>query len=138
MTYLHRTSLLSSRVGERLFHDRLGVGRALYLILRTIADEGPQSQRAVADRFSLTKGAVSQQVATAERHGWLTIGTSKVSRREHTLALTDPGRALVDRGRALQEEQERRARAQLDPDDVATTVRTLAAMCTLIEQEDKE
>jgi hypothetical protein len=33
---------LGDRVGERLFGERIGVGRAVFLILRTVAEAGPE------------------------------------------------------------------------------------------------
>jgi DNA-binding MarR family transcriptional regulator len=137
MRSLHRAALLSDRVGERLFHDQIGIGRAQFLILRAIADGGLPSQQAIADRFSLTKGAVSRHVAVAERDGWLTIGPAPSSRREHSLTLTRAGRDLVERGRHLQADWEQAARVRLDPADVAAAVRVLGVICELLEREDK-
>jgi DNA-binding MarR family transcriptional regulator len=117
----------------------VGVGRAAFLVLRTIGDagqEGVTSQQWIAERLSLTKGAVSRHVATAVERGWLTAGASPVSRREHALMLTAAGRELLERGRAVQLEREGLADAELDPDDVAAAVRTLTVICQLLEQED--
>jgi DNA-binding MarR family transcriptional regulator len=140
MSLLRRANLLGERAGERIFTDRIGVGRALYLVLRTIAaagDDGAESQRQIADRLSLTKGAVSRHVATAVQRGWLEVLPSPVSRREHALALTAAGHDLLDRGRALQAERERLAAAELDPADVAAAVRVLTTICQLLEREEK-
>ena len=138
---IHRVTLLGDRVGERLFSERVGVGRALFLVLHTIADagdEGVQSQQWIAERLSLTKGAVSRHVATAVERGWLTAGSSPVSRREHAVALTAAGRALLDRGLAVQLERERLADSHLDAEDVAAAIRTLSIMCQLLEREEKQ
>lgn len=140
MSLNRRATLLGERVGERIFTERTGVGRALYLVLRTIAaagDDGAQSQQQIADRLSLTKGTVSRHVATAVGHGWLDVVPSPVSRREHALALTPAGRELLERGRTLQAERERLADAELDPDDVAAAIRVLTTICQLLEREDK-
>jgi DNA-binding MarR family transcriptional regulator len=138
---IHRVTLLGDRVGERLFSERVGVGRAMFLVLRTVAeagDDGVLSQQWLAERLSLTKGAVSRHVATAVEHGWLTAGASPVSRREHALRLTPAGRVLLERGLAVQLERERLADGQLDADDVAAAIRTLSIMCQLLEEEDKK
>jgi DNA-binding MarR family transcriptional regulator len=138
---IHRVTLLGDRVGERLFSERVGVGRAMFLVLRTIAeagDDGVLSQQWLAERLSLTKGAVSRHVATAVEDGWLTTGASPVSRREHALRLTAAGRALLERGLAVQLERERLADGQLDAGDVAAAIRTLSIMCQLLEEEDKK
>jgi len=138
MRYLHRAALLSERAGDRRFQQRIGIGRTQYLVLRTIADaDEPPSQQVIAEQLSLTKGAVSRHIDTATRRGCLTVG-SAASRREHALALTSDGRALVDRGRVVQREYERLGDEQLSPDDIAATVRTLRTLCELLESEVRQ
>jgi DNA-binding MarR family transcriptional regulator len=138
---IRRAALLGDRIGERVFTERIGVGRALFLVLRTIADAGPSgadSQQQIATRLSLTKGAVSRHVAAAVQRGWLTVQASPVSQREHALVLTAAGRDLLDRGLALQQERERLADLRLDPGDVAAAIRALTAMCQMLEREDQQ
>jgi len=141
MRLTHRVTLLGDRVGERVFTEQLGVGRALFLVLRTIAEASPSgadSQQQIAARLSLTKGTVSRHVATAAAQGWLTVQASPVSQREHALVLTPAGQALLERGLTLQQERERLADSELDPDDVAAAVRTLTVICQLLEREDQQ
>jgi DNA-binding MarR family transcriptional regulator len=140
MRSLHRAALLSDRVGERLLSRRIGVGRALFLVLRTVQDAGgPVSQQSIADSLSLTKGAVSRHVATAEQNGWLTVTVSARSRREHALALTPAGRALVSAGRDVQAEYQTGLASDdsLRSGDIAVAVRVLQAICQRLEQEDR-
>jgi len=139
MRYLHRAALLSERAGERRFQRRIGIGRTLFLVLRSIADAGevPPSQQEIADLLSLTKGAVSRHIETARRRGWLAVATSSASRREHALTLTRAGRALVQDGLAVQHEYEGLGSAHLTDADVATTTRTLKTMCELLETEER-
>ena len=137
---IHQITVLGDRVGERIFAERIGVGRAQFLVLRTIAEAGQAgapSQQEIAARLSLTKGTVSRHVAAAMVRGWLTVEPSPLSRREHALVLTPAGRALLDEGLTLQAEREGLANLALDPDDVAATIRTLTIMCQLLEREDK-
>ena len=141
MRLIRRAALLGERIGERLFSERVGVGRAMFLVLRTIGDageDGVTSQQWIAGRLSLTKGAVSRHVATAVAHGWLSAGASPVSRRERALMLTAAGRELVERGRIVQLERERLADAELDAGDVAAATRTLTVLCRMLEREDKQ
>jgi DNA-binding MarR family transcriptional regulator len=136
---IHRITVLGDRVGERVFTERIGVGRAQFLVLRTIAEagqEGVRSQQEIAERLSLTKGTVSRHVANAMGRGWLTVEPSAVSRREHAVVLTPAGRELLDQGLALQAEREGIASLALDPEDVAATIRVLHAMCQLLEQSE--
>lgn len=137
MRYLHRAALLSERAGERRFTERIGIGRTQFLVLRTVSDVESPSQQSIADLLSLTKGAVSRHVANAQREGWLTIGSSPVSRRENVLELTAEGRELVERGLAVQAEYEELARPHLSKRDVATTGRTLKTLCELLEREER-
>jgi DNA-binding MarR family transcriptional regulator len=139
MRLLRRAALLGDRVGERMFSERVGAGRSVYLLLRTV-DETPggvASQQALADRLGLTKGAVSRHVATAQQSGWLTAAASPISRRENALALTPAGRDLVERGRGVQADYERRTSERLSDAEIAATVKTLSIICDLLEEEDR-
>ena len=120
-----------------MFRDQIGTAAPCTSSCGRSPTAAPESQQAIADRFSLTKGAVSRQVVVAERSDWLTIGPSPAFRREHVLTLTEAGRALVDRGRALQGDSEQIASAHLDPAGITATIRTLKIMCELMEREDK-
>lgn len=140
MRYLHRAALLSERAGDRRFQRRIGIGRTLFLVLRSIADAGdvPPSQQEIADLLSLTKGAVSRHVETARRRGWLAVTTSSASRREHALTLTPAGQALVKDGLAVQHEYERLGGEHLTDAAMATTIHTLKTMCELLETEERQ
>jgi DNA-binding MarR family transcriptional regulator len=139
MRLLRRAALLSDRVGERMFSEQVGAGRSVYLLLRLVDDTtgGVVSQQSLADRLGLTKGAVSRHVATAQDQGWLTSAASPVSRRENALALTPAGRELVERGRGVQADYEQRTSERLSEADIAATVKTLAVICDLLEEEER-
>jgi len=139
MRLLHRAALLSDRVGERMFQRRIGAGRAVYLLLRTIDETagGVVSQQSLAGRLGLTKGAVSRHAAAAQHEGWLTFAASPVSRRENALVLTPEGRELVERGRAVQAEYERHTSGQLSEAEVAAAVKVLSVICHDLEEEEQ-
>ena len=139
MRYLHRAALLSERVGDRRFQQRIGIGRTLFLVLRSIADAGevPTSQQEIADILSLTKGAVSRHDATAQRRGWLSVVASSASRREHALTLTPAGRSLVAAGLAVHREYERLGSGRITDAAMATTIHTLKTVCELLETEER-
>ncbi|MEV4148720.1 MarR family transcriptional regulator [Amycolatopsis sp. NPDC049691] len=139
MRYLHRAALLSERAGDRRFLQRIGIGRTLFLVLRSIADAGevPPSQQEIADLLSLTKGAVSRHVETARQRGWLAVATASTSRREHALALTPAGRSLVQEGLAVQREYERLGSEHLTDAAMSTTIRTLKTLCEILETEER-
>ncbi|MEU4521571.1 MarR family transcriptional regulator [Amycolatopsis sp. NPDC024027] len=139
MRYLHRAALLSERAGDRRFQQRIGIGRTLFLVLRSIAEagEGPPSQQEIADLLSLTKGAVSRHIETARQRGWLAVETSSASRREHALTLTPAGRSVVKDGLKVHREYESLGGAHLTGTDIATTIRTLKTICELLETEER-
>jgi DNA-binding MarR family transcriptional regulator len=140
MYYLHRAALLSERAGDRRFQQRIGIGRTLFLVLRSIADAGDDypSQQAIADHLSLTKGAVSRHVEIARRQGWLAIAPSPVSRREHALTLTPSGHSLVEKGLVVQREYEQLGSDHMSAAAIATTTQTLKTMCELLETEVRQ
>jgi DNA-binding MarR family transcriptional regulator len=139
MRYLRKVVLLSERIGDRVALREIGMRRAPYLILRTIAEaEGPPSQQALAGRLSLTKGAVSRQIELLWKNGWLKVEGAPNSRRENTLSLTPKGQALVRKGYAVQQRRERLLSRQLPDEDIAATVRVLRAFSEHLEEEDKK
>ncbi len=138
MRYLRKVVLLSERVGDRIAQREIGIGRAPYLILRAIAEAKiPPSQQALAERLSLTKGAVSRQIALLQKHGCLKVEESPKSRRENSLGLTQKGRDLVRTGSAAQEHLESLLCKRLRVDDVAAAIRVLRVFCEHLEEEEK-
>jgi DNA-binding MarR family transcriptional regulator len=138
MRYLRKVVLLSERIGDRVAQREIGIGRVPYLILRTISEaETAPSQQMLAEQLSLTKGAVSRQIALLEKHGYLIVGGSPKSRRENSLALTQKGRALVQVGQGVQQRRERLVSRHLDGGDVAAAVRVLRAICEQLEAEER-
>jgi|ERR1700677_1121298 DNA-binding MarR family transcriptional regulator len=140
MRYLRKTVLLSDRIGDRNVQHEIGIGRVPYLILRTISEaEKTPSQQALAEQLSLTKGAVSRQIAVLNKSGWLNVEESPKSRRENALTLTQKGRALVRAGYAMQGRRERLMTRHLGgEDDVAAAVRVLRAICEQLQAEEQK
>lgn len=138
MRYLRRAALLSERLGDRILLREVGIGHAPYLTLRAIAEaEHPPSQQSLADQLNLTKGAVSRQIALAQRNGWLKVEGSPRSRRENVLALTRKGHALIRAGYATQARYEGLASGRLKDGDVAAATRVLRVFCEILEEEEK-
>lgn len=132
--YLHRADLLSRRVADQQLGERIGVGRAMFLILDMLAGAEGMSQQAIADHLGLTKAAVSRHIATARDRGWLRTWPSSASRRENSVALTPAGQALVKRGRRHRTDTERHAADVLGADELRRTARTLEQLCALLEE----
>ncbi len=72
--YLRKAVLLGERIGDRVAQREIGIGRAPYLILQAIAEAKiVLSQQVLAERLSLTKGAVSRQIAHLQKQGYLKV-----------------------------------------------------------------
>ena len=126
---LRRTGRLMDRAGEALFRRELGISLAQFLVLSVVdAHPGPLSQQWIADRLGLTKGTVSRQLDSAVAAGLMTVGTATHTRREHAVALTPAGTALVRRGDAAFERSREAGLPTVDPADLGATLRVLAAM----------
>jgi DNA-binding MarR family transcriptional regulator len=136
LTTLHRVDLLSRRVADQQLIRRIGVGRAVFLILDLLndADSSGISQREIADRIGSTKAAVSRHVATAQERGWLDAKPSATSRRENTITLTPAGRKLVERGRRHRSDAAREATVALGRREMETATQTLARLAEFLEQ----
>ena len=135
---VHRLDLYSRRSADRRLIASIGVGRAMFLVLDSIADDaGTQpSQQALADRVGLTRAAVSRHVIEAERQGFITVVPSSRSLRENSLALTSSGNAIVMTGRRLRRAAARRCLATVSPQALATTLNVLAHLETVLQADD--
>lgn len=131
---LHRADLLSRRVADQQLGERLGIGRATFLILDMLDGTSAGSQQEIADHLGLTKAAVSRHIATARERGWLDAGPSPASRRENNVALTAAGRELVERGRSHRAKAELRAAEALGAEELRRTAQTLERLCALLEE----
>lgn len=133
---MHRADLLSRRLADLRFGERIGIGRAMFLILDLLADAGadPLSQQAIVDRLGLTKAAVSRHIAAGREQGWLRAESSAASRRENSVVLTAAGRRLVQRGRRHRDRAEERAAERLGARELQRTAHTLERLCTFLEE----
>lgn len=126
---VRRLASLMERSGEATFREHLGISLAQFLVLSVIdAYPGSLNQQAIADRLGLTKGTVSRQIEAAVAAGLMTVEVSARSRRDHSVRLTPRGTRLVRRGDRVVERQRRADMPALDPADMATTLRVLAAL----------
>jgi DNA-binding MarR family transcriptional regulator len=126
---IRRVAGLMDRQGEALFRRELGISLAQFLVL-SVADAhpGPLSQQAIADRVGLTKGTVSRQIDHAAAAGLMTVRVASHTRREHAVALTEAGTALVRRGDALTQTSRAAMLDAIDPKELAAAVHVLGAL----------
>lgn len=135
---LHRADLLSRRAADQQLGARIGIGRAMFLILDLLDGAGTRSQQEIADHLGLTKAAVSRHIATARDRGWLEAEPSPASRRENSVALTAAGRELTERGRRHRAAAELRAVETLGTAELQCTAQTLERLCALLQQRLRE
>jgi DNA-binding MarR family transcriptional regulator len=81
----------------------LHVDRAGYLALRTIADLGPLSTKALARALNLDASTVTRQITALEGGGFVERRPDPSDRRSSTISLTEEGRRMM-----VGVEQERR------------------------------
>ena len=131
---VRKSASLMDRAGEALFREGIGISMAQFMVLSVVdAHPGHFNQQSVADLLGLTKGTVSRQIDAASEAGLVVAGVSPTSRREKTIALTDAGTALVRRGDELLAVSNSGLFPRLDRDDLAATLRTLAAFTAAME-----
>lgn len=125
---LRRVATQIDRSGEALFRRELGISLAQFLVLSTV-DAFPHrlNQQMIADRLGLTKSTVSRQIDNGVAGGLIAVAPSSTSRRENDISLTAAGTALVRRGDEVFAEA-RAGFPVLGSDDLAATIRTLAAL----------
>jgi DNA-binding MarR family transcriptional regulator len=126
---VRRTAALMDREGDALCRRELGISLAQFLVLSVVdAYPGHLSQQAVADRLGLTKGTVSRQIDAAAAAGLMTVQVAAHTRREHAVALTEAGTALVRKGDALMEESRAAMLRAVPPDRLGAAIAALTAL----------
>ncbi len=135
---VRKSASLMDRAGEAIFREGLGISLAQFMVLSIIdAHAGSFNQQTIADLLGLTKGTVSRQLEAASEAGLLTTEVRPTSRREKIVALTPAGTALVRRGDTLLQESNRSSFPDLDPDDLAATLRTLSTFARSMDPSSR-
>jgi DNA-binding MarR family transcriptional regulator len=87
----------------RLGPDGLDLDRAAYLLLGRIVAAGPTRLSALAEGMCLDLSTISRQVHTLEAAGLVGRTTESTDRRASLIAVTDRGREIYNRNRAVQQ-----------------------------------
>jgi DNA-binding MarR family transcriptional regulator len=77
--------------------ESVGVTVSEWVILREVLGFGAVSPTRLGDAIGMTKGAVSKLITRLEGKRLLTRSVSDADRRNHEVALTPAGKALVPR-----------------------------------------
>ncbi|MFD4372479.1 MarR family winged helix-turn-helix transcriptional regulator [Streptomyces sp. NPDC058486] len=118
---LHR--LADRLTGElSLVYDRYGLGEGEFDVLCALRRAGAPYERApgeLAAHTMVTTGAMTKRIDRLERAGLVTRRRAADDQRGRIVALTRPGRELIDRAFADHMENERRLLDQLTPVEAA-------------------
>ncbi|MGI5130347.1 MarR family winged helix-turn-helix transcriptional regulator [Pseudonocardia sp. CA-107938] len=119
--------LLSARaVTAALESEQLTLGvRAL---LEVLTDGGPAPVPAIGRTLSMPRQVIQRLVDQAHEQGLVTTRPNPAHRRSPLVDLTDRGRTTFDRVHEAELRNLAAIAADLDPADVATTVRVLDAL----------
>ena len=127
--YVHRVAALLNKRGDTMFRSELGISLRQFLLLRLIEMGAPTpSQQMIAERLGIAKSAVSRHIDIARQNGWIDVGVSEQSRRQHSVTLTKTGQKLLLRAQALLRQSETQGFAEITDADVEATIRTLKAL----------
>lgn len=127
--YLHRVAALLDKRGDTMFREQLGISLRQFLLLRLIEMGAPTpSQQMIAERLGVAKSGVSRHIDIARQNGWVDVGVSEQSRRQHSVTLTKAGRKLLSRAQILLGQAETQGFADISETDIEATIRTLKAL----------
>jgi DNA-binding MarR family transcriptional regulator len=100
------------------FERHMGMSRARWGILSRLGREGSLTQTALAQLLHVDAAAITRQVKQLEAEGLVTRWAVPEDNRFTMVALTEQGRAFVNRQRAVRDEFERIATTGLSVDDL--------------------
>jgi len=92
---LHNLIRAIDKAGEYILHDEKGFGFSQFKILSVLSNQPNSSQRYVADCLNVSPPAISRQVENMISSGLITSRVNPKNKREHLLALTMSGDAIL-------------------------------------------
>ena len=118
---------VSSHVSHAFRHkvEAQGVTVAEWVVLRALFDHAAAAPSELAAQLGLTRGAISKLADRLEAKSLATRTTDPRDRRWQSLALTEPGRALVPVLAALADANDAEFFAELDAKDRAAMTRVM-------------
>ncbi|MEU6355380.1 MarR family transcriptional regulator [Streptomyces sp. NPDC047072] len=131
------------RLGDRLtanlclVYDRYGLGEGEFDVLCALRRAGEPYERApgeLAAHTMVTTGAMTKRIDRLERAGLVTRRRADDDQRGRIVALTTPGRDLIDRAFTEHMQNERRLVDLLTPAETAALETLLTAWLSRLEQ----
>lgn len=119
----------------------LDLERSAYGIMARLADDGPQRLGALATAFGLDPSTITRQVQSLERTGLAVRSTDPSDRRASILQLTEEGRDVLERTRAVRRERLYAVLGDWSDTDIADFGRLLeqfnASLDSLLERPER-
>lgn len=119
----------------------LDLERSAYGIMARLADDGPQRLGALATAFGLDPSTITRQVQSLERTGLAVRSTDPSDRRASILQLTEEGRDVLERTRAVRRERLYAVLGDWSDADIADFGRLLeqfnASLDSLLERPER-
>lgn len=103
-----------------------------------VYNDGPITQKKLAEQMQLTPGSITQLVEQLERLGFVTRTTSTSDRRVTHVAITEAGTAEVERIKAQKEELFKNVYQDMTLDEVRTMARVQEKMITYLKERAGE
>lgn len=104
----------------------LGLRLTQYSVLANLEQAGPLSVTDLAALLAMERTTLTRNLGPLSQAGWITVGPGP-DRRSRTVALTEAGRAVVQRAQPLWREAERSLRRALGREHTAALHRLLDA-----------
>lgn len=94
---LHTLVSRLERTGDQILRSAHGLSYRRFMVLVAVGELGASTQRALADSLAVTEPSMSRMVGALAATGLLTVVPDPAGGNRRQIALTDAGRALVDR-----------------------------------------
>jgi DNA-binding MarR family transcriptional regulator len=94
---LHTLVSRLERAGDQILRTEYGLSYRRFMVLVMVGDLGASTQRALADNMAVTEPSMSRMVLALAETGLLSVSADPAGGNRRRIALTDAGRALVDR-----------------------------------------
>jgi len=126
---------MQAAVGERLRH--IGVSIPQCDVLTTLSEREGVSQQQLAERLYVTKGNISGLLDRLEDAGFVERRPAATDRRQHSIHLTESGRAMAEKAIAVQHEWIASTLGRLSEADLEGLEAHLIALRDLMREQEQ-
>jgi DNA-binding MarR family transcriptional regulator len=126
---------MQAAVGERL--RQIGVSIPQCDVLTTLSEEAGVSQQELAKRLYVTKGNISGLLDRLQDAGLVERRPAAADRRQHSIHLTDAGRAMALKAIAVQHRWIASTLGRMDETDLKALELQLIALRDLVREQQQ-